>query len=408
MNRGNAVFVAVGAVVVIALALIIGVIWKRGYVKVEETVDSPRTGEAASNPLYVLKLALQKDGVKVDARQRLLLSTHTLKPRDTVLIYRDPRTLSASDADALLAWVEHGGHLIVRTPPWRENIGSSPVPVLDALGVTLLDADDVPDAEDQRDQCVGLYERSTAPQDLFCDARRFYFYNSEVDPDFAWGDEDSAYVYARFPFGEGKVDVLSDLDFLSNRGGTGNSFLDGLGMGGRDRIAKPGSAALARQILAPNYRAGTIHLIYAAEVPSLWKTLIVNSWMAWLPLLLWLLGWLWQRMQRLGPLRPAPAMERRSLLEHIVASGEHIYRYGYGPSLHAAVRAAFLARLRRRDPYAAVIQGEAQIDLLAQRYKNEPNLDVAAIRDALATPLARDHAAFRARIATLIRMRNRL
>ena len=72
------------------------------------------------------------------------------------------------------------------------------------------------------------------------------------------------------------------------------------------------------------------------------------------------------------------------------------------------MRAAFLARLRRRDPYAAAIQGEAQIDLLAQRYKNEPNLDVAAIRDALATPLARDHAAFRARIATLIRMRYRL
>ncbi|MGO1069901.1 DUF4350 domain-containing protein [Lysobacter sp. CA199] len=408
MNRGNAVLIGVAAVVVIVVAVLAGVVWKRGYVKVEETVDVPRTGEAASNPLYVLKLALQKDGVKVDARQRLLLATTTLRPRDTVLIYRDPRTLGAADAERLLAWVERGGHLIVRTPPWRETLGSSPVPVLGELGVTLLDADDVgDDAEEERNDCVGLYERGLAPQRLFCGDRRFYFYNSEVDPDFAWGDEDEAYVYARFPHGQGKVDVISDLDFLSNRGGTGNSFFDGFGIG-NDAIAEPANAALARQILAPNYRAGTMHLIYAAEVPSLWKTLIVNSWMAWLPLLLWLLGWLWQRMQRLGPLRPAPAMERRSLLEHIVASGEHIYRYGYGPSLHAAVLAAFLARLRRRDPYAASIQGEAQLDLLVQRYKNEPNLGVAAIRDALTTPLARDHAAFRTRIATLIRMRNRL
>ncbi|MEH6416257.1 DUF4350 domain-containing protein [Pseudomonas sp. CGJS7] len=408
MNRGNGVFIAIGAAVLIALTVLGAVIWKRGYTKVEETVDAPRTGEAASNPLYVLKLALQNDGVKVDARQRLLLLTTTLQPRDTVLIYRDPRTLSSGDAERLLAWVEGGGHLIVRTPPWRERLGSSPVPVLGALGVTLLDAEDVGvDAENERNDCVGLYERSLAPQRMFCGGRRFYFYNSEVEPDFAWGDEDEAYVYARFPHGRGKVDVLSDLDFLSNRGGSGNPFFDGFRLGG-DRIAEPANVALARQVLAPNYRAGTVHLIYAADVPSLWKTLIVNSWMAWVPLLLWLLGWLWQRMQRFGPLRPAPAMERRSLLEHIVASGEHIYRYGYGPSLYAAVLAAFMARLRRRDPYAASTQGEAQVDLLVQRYKNEPNLGLAQIRDALTPPLARDHAAFRTRIATLIRMRNRL
>lgn len=407
MNRGNWTYAAVGAVVLIVLGLIFGALWNKGFVKVEKTVDAPRTGEAASNPLYVLKLALQKDGVKVDARQRLLLALNPLQPRDTVVIYRDPRTLSPSDAEQLLSWVERGGHLVVRTPPWRERLGNSPIPVLGALGVTLLDADDVADAENERNDCVGLYERSIEPQRMFCRARRFYFYNSQVDPDFAWGDEDDAYVYARFPHGQGKVDVLSDLDFMSNRGGSGNPFFDGI-RGGDDPIAAPGNAAFARQVLAPNYRSGTIHLIYAADVPSLWKTIIVNSWMAWLPLLILLLGWLWQRMQRFGPLRPAPAMERRSLLEHIVASGEHIYRYGYGPSLHTAVCAAFLARLRRRDPYAASIQGEPQVELLAQRYKNEPSLGVAAIRDALATPLARDHAAFRTRIATLIRMRNRL
>ena len=37
---------------------------------------------------------------------------------------------------------------------------------------------------------------------------------------------------------------------------------------------------------------------------------------------------------------PVPRQERRSLLEHIVASGEHIYRYGYGPTLYEAARRA--------------------------------------------------------------------
>ena len=125
--------------------------------------------------------------------------------------------------------------------------------------------------------------------------------------------------------------------------------------------------------------------------------------MAWLPLLLALLAWLWARMQRFGPLLPPPAAERRSLLEHIVASGEHSYRYGYAHLLHAAVRDAFLARLRRRDPQAAALEGEPQC-------RCSPNASGPArrprSRDALSAPVARDHAAFRTRIATLIRLHN--
>lgn len=98
------------ALALLALVALLGFggysLWRKDYVRSEETVDLPRTGEAASNPLYVLKLALAKDGVKVDARQRLLLSQHPLQPRDTVLIYRDPRTLAAPDAKALLEWVD--------------------------------------------------------------------------------------------------------------------------------------------------------------------------------------------------------------------------------------------------------------------------------------------------------------
>ncbi|WP_064746029.1 DUF4350 domain-containing protein [Lysobacter antibioticus] len=401
---------AIGALLVVAVAVVAAVgvaVWRDGYTRVEESVDAPRSGEAASNPLYVLKLALQRDRVQVQARQRLALGLHPLKPRDTVLIFRDPRTLSADDAKALLAWAERGGHLIVRTPPLHEQLGESPVPVLTELGVTLLDRSDVADEEELRSGCVGVYERGLEAQGQFCGGRRFYFYNSDSAPERAWGDEDSAYVYARFAHGQGHVDVVSDLDFLSNDTGSGNPLLRGLRFSD-DKIAQPANAALARQLLAPNYRAGTVHLIYAAEVPSLWKTLIERSWMAWLPLLLWLLGWLWLRMQRFGPLRPAPALERRSLLEHIVASGEHVYRYGYGPRLYEAARRAFLARLRRRDPYAAGLDGEPRVALLAERFKSAPALSADEIRDALTPPLAREHTAFRTRIATLIRMRNRL
>src|SRR3546814_3831009 len=77
--------------------------------------------------------------------------------------------------------------------------------------------------------------------------------------------------------------------------------------------------------------------------------------MAWLPALLALAAWLWMRTQRFGPRLPSPEPARRALLEHVQASGEHLWRYGRASALYAAVREVFMARLRRRDPLAAAL-----------------------------------------------------
>jgi len=260
---------------------------------------------------------------------------------------------------------------------------SAAVPLFDELEIMALD-------QTFGGDCIALIvaeaKKSASPGVAFCGARRFTLVGA--NPPHSWGDLRDGYVFARLPRGEGSVDVLADLDFL-----------------GTDELKHTRNVALTRQLLAPNYRNGTTHLIYAAELPSLWTTLIKHSWMAWLPLLLALVAWLWRRMQRFGPLHPEPASERRSLLEHIVASGEHAYRYGYAHLLHAAARSAFLARLRRRDPQAAALEGEPQLALLAERF---PDVSPSDIRDALATPIARDHTAFRTRIATLVRLINYL
>lgn len=381
-------------VTVLALLLLsLGVAWWRSHERREEWVGLPRTGEAARNPLYALKLALGNDGVRVQSRRRLQLDQFALGPRDTVLVYGDPRAVNAADAGALLRWVASGGHLILRTPPsgWVGSGGISIKPArsparLESRPPTSLTALFTP--LDSPPKCEPVRVAGESRHVEFCQGRRFRL---TATPDrstrIVWGLANDGLVYARSVIGRGSVDILADLDFLTT-----------------DKLRDGPHIALTRQLLAPNYRAGTVHLVYDAQLPSLWLTLLRHGWMAWLPLLLMLVAWLWQRMQRFGPLLPAPTGERRSLLEHIVASGEHTYRYGYGHLLHTAVRTAFLTRLRRRDPIAAALEGESQVALLAQRFKLAP----ADIRTTLATPTARDHAAFRARIATLIRLRNQL
>jgi hypothetical protein len=109
-------------------------------------------------------------------------------------------------------------------------------------------------------------------------------------------------------------------------------------------------------------------------------------------------------MRRFGSELPAPEMARRSLLEHVRASGDHIYRHGRGVLLYLAVRQAFFARLRRRDPVAAALTGDAQAELIAKRF----GLTTAAVRNALQTPSSHERAHFRERISLLIELRNRL
>jgi hypothetical protein len=98
---------------------------------------------------------------------------------------------------------------------------------------------------------------------------------------------------------------------------------------------------------------------------------------------------------------PAPAPHRRALLEHVQAAGEFLYRRDGGRSLHQLACHAVLARLRRRDPACARLNGEALYARLAER----GGLDAAQVAQAFQSPA--NAQAFRASLSTLARLRSR-
>jgi hypothetical protein len=384
---GLIVFAATGV-------LIAAVAWfLHTYVRVEHEIPLPPGGEAVYNPLYALKQSLQADGLRVDARQRLDLSAHMPAARDTLLLFGDARELSQPDALHVLDWVQAGGHLIVRTPPDRDWDKRLPAPLFDALGITL---------HDGGSDCVPFQVQDEKPHVEFCGARRFDFDEETLEPELIWGDSEKGQVYARFAHGKGYVDVLADMDFLTNgRAELADLFNAKPADGGLRDVPHQ---ALTRQILAPNYGHGVVHLVYDAQMPSLRSLLLTRGWPVWVPLVLALFAWLWLRARRFGPQIPSAAAQRRSLLEHVRASGEMLFRYGRSPLLYTAVRAAFFARLRRRDPLTAALHGEAQAVALAEYFK----LPAATLRRALQVPASHDRAAFRDRISLLIQLRNQL
>lgn len=332
----------------------------------------PPKGAALYNPLFALERTLVHQGTVAQSRPRLDFAQMQLRPGDGVVLYSDPRLLGKSQSDSLLAWVRGGGHLVVRVPEGDDAPGA----LLDALSV---------EAVAGGWRCERIEQgRQRSIRQVLCGGQRFTW--SEIEARLWWGEDDNGYVFARLPVGKGSVDVLSTLDFLGNR-----------------RIEQREHWQLAHQVLAPAL-AGRIHLVYNADVPSFWRVLWQHAWAILIGAVLALVAWLFMRGQRFGPLLPAAAPDRRALLEHVQAAGEHAWRHGAARELHVALRDAFLARLRRRDPMAAALQGEVRIDYLASKFSVDP----ARIRNALVPPPVFHAETFREAMASLIQLGLRL
>lgn len=366
--------------------------WLHTHERVTEWVPLPRTGEAATHPLFALRLALEADGRRARTWRRLDLDDMVPGPRDSLVFDGDPRMLREAEVAALLRWVRAGGHLVVATPlpdaavdvlqrTRQAQARTLAVPLLDAIGVRTRLAPP---------ECIPLTLQHEGRHTEFCQGRRF---DAPRSARVRWADVHGD-AFARVPVGAGQVDVLAELDFVRTAAPDEPS----------QGLQACTHVAMARQLVAPMDRGGIVHLVHVTDLPSLWTWLLKEAWRVWIPLALLLAGWLWARMRRFGPLVPSIAGDRRSLLEHVAASGQHQWRYGDGDRLYEAMRDAFFARLRRRDPQAAALAGEPQVERLAERLR----LPRERIVDALTPPDPRDGKTLLARIALLVRMRNRL
>ena len=392
---------ALASAVVVLVGGLLALLFFSTHHKVTETKVLPPQGEASYNPLYVLGQALRADGLTVQSRARLDWSAMTPGPHDTIVLLQDSAELTPSQVKLLLAWVEGGGHLLVRTPSPGEDTAPLEPRLLQALGI---------DSRGNQSQCQPFHIDDDPGHVEFCHGRRFEIdETADVDVHRAWRSE-AGHVFARLRRGEGFVDVLADMDFM--RGVPENTASPGVldlrpaydPAAPRDGLHDRAHRDLTRYLLAPNYGRGTIWLVYSSRSASLWSRLFHEGWPLWLPLLLALLAWLWARAQRFGSLLPAPLMERRSLLEHVRASGELLLRHQQGPRLHAAVRDLFLRRLQRRAPSAAVLEGAAREQAIADLLHWSRD----RVHTALAAPAPNDTAALKARIALLLQMRRLL
>lgn len=426
MSRGGWILAA-------AIALLLGgfgVWWFLTFERVEQTVPLPPRGEARYNPFFALKQALKSRDIAV--RSGATLVPARLQAGDVLLLGMDVRSLSPENSEALLGFVEDGGHLLFVVPEEGERLGALP----EAFGLQI---------GSPSYACTGWAANAEAGirEGRWCSAHRFdrgrepeleatgagarfrtvdgrlvrglpKLADAEVQPAPAAERFDNPVREAPEDDGSGidplpAIGLPHDVDgylSLSGSHGAGSwTALVSVDPFTNTALGYEGNAELVWQLLGPRIGDGsTVELVYGSDIPPWYVLLFYRGWPVWVPLLLVLLGWLWWRAQRFGPLLPALPPPRRALLDHVRASGEFLYRQGETQTLLEALRRRFRRALERRDPALAALSPRELIPTLAERERVPED----ALRDALLPSLTPPRRTPRERLAATLMLLWRL
>lgn len=336
MSRRPLVFVIGGLLLILGVAGFFAL-----FERVEDEVEVGYQGAARTNPF----LAAERLFTRLGAPARTLAASPTvLPPPDHALLLLSPvRSLSEERFAQILDWVRQGGKLIVTPdeapsldPILRHwSVGVADEPDADEPDADEPDADepdaDEPDAGEPEVFEVSLLEGVEARVEM---PRTRRLVIGRKDTQVEKGTE-AGLAFVRYAEGEGTVTFLSDAGFLTNA-----------------RIGRHDHAALAFTLIrgANTKVPAGVWIAIRDEVPTLGRLLARHAWMALASGALLIMAWLWYAGARFGPRLPVPPRDRRSLLEHVEASGDFLWRTGRGDELLQGARQALLHRIDVREP----------------------------------------------------------
>lgn len=377
----NRVAVALALIVLAVLAGAGGYWFHKNFSLVTEEVDVGFPPAAKLNSLLAAEHFLAANGRAVKS----LASLRDLPPPSATLIVIGSRfDVGEARAEELLDWVEAGGHLIVEAeaagldePSLRTDWLLEPFGLEAAytnkpteayrhpLDVDIADADDFMLVHLPRNYLLVTDEEA-------------------VDPDASFDSEYGSHVL-RYVLGDGVLTVLNDANFMQNR-----------------LIDEYDNAAFLLHLVnaSPD---GEVWLVYAGDMPPLWRWIWEHAWMVVLSAAILLAAWLVARARRFGLPMLAPALERRRLVDHIRASGLFLWRAGHHDKLLHSAREAVRRALVLRQPALALRPAAEHVAPLAAL--SGENID--EIERAMLQPAA-DELDFTRTIQLLAKLREKL
>ena len=382
MNRRTRIRLAVVATPVLAALLYAALNW---YTFEEVSVRVGLSEEARREPFLAYARLLARLGARTEIFSRPAQLDRP--PEGGVLLLGSYRLafMSPERVRTLVAWVERGGTLVVEAePPIIRD------PLLEAFGVgrpkparerarTPPSGRDFGEARFEWPAGAGnlrveLYEFSPGLEERRAHAGRILVRVGARTPMIA------------FESGRGRVVAVTTLGFLHNT-----------------RIDKADHAEFGWRMARIAGEAPRVVLFIRPQSPSLWSFARANAWAALVAGVVLLAVWLARIVPRFGPLAPADAPPRRSLVEHVAASGRYLWARKESAHLLQALRERVLRLAERRGVRLARLAEPGATELLSRRTGIAPG----AVRRAFATE-ASSGADFISATATLQSLENAL
>ncbi len=282
---------------------------------------------------------------------------------DTIFLGSNSQLFLERNHDALLAWVEAGGHLVLVPPHYDDDDDDEEsFPLLEQLGVELVYLD-----EDEYERGNYCRERDEACDDLVPAAENESESDSDNNDDTQYREKKITAIFTTDYPGEFKARFLADryLYEAENRAGVvigdgdlPNLLVVSLGSGSVTLLSD--SALFTNEFIGEYDHAylfhrlvngpGRVWIFYSADMPSLLALLWQRT--PWLLLisvtLLMMAGW--RMLLVSGPKFQLQYDPRRNLLEHLDASANYSWRIDKARRLFSDNRHAVEQAWRRCHP----------------------------------------------------------
>lgn len=360
--------------------LLLAAFMAAGFRLETHTRYSGESREARLNPWLAAGRVLERERLQVRfAPEYGGLPAHA----DVLVLATPPDYLDENEQAQLLDWVRRGGHLVTELQDVSSGRESPGEAIARQLDVRLREHD-----FNEQEHTFLLQNDGPRPTRLDREGRILARFQAEYflepggrAPQWQVTDRYGAHAL-RFAVGRGRISLVSDLAWVSNR------------------LIGKGDHALLLLRLVDAAPGATVWLVHGIERPSLLALVWENAAALLVAMAVFVAAWLWAVSRRFGPLLATPTPARRRLAEHLEASGRYLLRAGGLDRLHDASRQRLLATVQRRHPQWRHLAPPALAEQIAQRAGVEA--------DAVQRVLAGDAPDHLPQFAADIRLLNRL
>lgn len=298
------------------------------YQNFERTLVEARGGlspEARRNPYLAAERFLERLGVETTSegsRERLQTPPESA---GLMIVRHLGWDLTETQIDALEAWMERGGHLVV-TPPkgdWGEDDDDARSDLLARFGLAMVAVEEeTSDPYRLEGLAAGAVEVRFRSGWTVLDRRQAADWQAAPAGD--------GHHLVQLRLGDGRLTVLTDQNWLEN-----------------DAIGELDHAFLLADLVG---EADQAWLLYRTDAPPLtrllwqWAPHLVLSVLLLIPI------WLGAQTQRSGPLIHQGEAPRRNLLEHLEAGARFIWKPDRGAGLLRSAQRRIEQQWLRRQP----------------------------------------------------------